>query len=102
MNWKPLLLPAFNIRLKCTCMEQTFGMLCKLFCRGVYMCIALLVVASRIILPIIWTEGIRAVFFPQLAPKPIHNIKRVESLRIMSSATLASSASIGLSKVRSA
>jgi hypothetical protein len=67
------------------------------------MCIALLVVASRIILPIIWVEGVRAVFFPKLAPKPLNNIKRVESLRTMSSAAaLASSASIGLSKVRSA
>jgi hypothetical protein len=67
------------------------------------MCIALLIVASRIILPIIWVEGVRAVFFPKLAPKPLNNVKRVESLRTMSSATsLASSASIGLSKVRSA
>jgi hypothetical protein len=67
------------------------------------MCIALLVVASRIILPIIWVEGVRAVFFPKLAPKPLNNIRRVESLRTMGSAgSLASSASIGLSKVRSA
>jgi hypothetical protein len=68
------------------------------------MCIALLIVASRIILPIIWVEGVRAVFFPKLAPKPIHNIRRVESLRTMGSgaSSLASSASIGLSKVRSA
>eukprot|EP00882_Tetradesmus_deserticola_P017539 GHRQ01018789.1.p1 GENE.GHRQ01018789.1~~GHRQ01018789.1.p1 ORF type:complete len:228 (+),score=117.48 GHRQ01018789.1:306-989(+) len=71
--------------------------------RRLYMCIALLVVASRIILPIIWVEGLRAVFLPKLAPKPLNNIKRVESLRSMGSATaLASSASVGLSKVRSA
>ncbi|WIA08305.1 hypothetical protein OEZ85_007748 [Tetradesmus obliquus] len=74
--------------------------------RGLYMCIALLIVASRIILPIIWVEGLRAVFFPSLAPKPLNNVKRVESLRSMGSmggstaSALASSASKGLSKVR--
>lgn len=70
------------------------------------MCIALLIVASRIILPIIWVEGLRAVFLPSLAPKPLNNVKRVESLRSMGSmggstaSALASSASKGLSKVR--
>uniref|UniRef100_A0A7S0YK51 Squalene monooxygenase n=1 Tax=Polytomella parva TaxID=51329 RepID=A0A7S0YK51_9CHLO len=32
--------------------------------------VSLLMAASKIILPIIWTEGIRAVFFPFWAPKP--------------------------------
>lgn len=63
--------------------------------RGLYMCIALLLVASRIILPIIWTEGVRAVFFPKLAPKPLGSIKRVESsMRLTSSGSLASSTSL--------
>jgi squalene monooxygenase len=39
--------------------------------RGLYMAIALLAVAVRIIAPIIWAEGVRAVFFPALAPKPV-------------------------------
>ena len=47
-------------------------------CRGVYMSLALLVSASKIILPILWAEGVRAVFFPQLAPKPLKGIKSVE------------------------
>jgi hypothetical protein len=51
------------------------------------MCVALLVVASRIILPIIWAEGLRAVFLPQLAPKPLSNVKRVESLRSLGGST---------------
>ncbi|KXZ44567.1 hypothetical protein GPECTOR_65g185 [Gonium pectorale] len=38
--------------------------------RGLYMAFALLAVACRIIFPIIWAEGVRAVFFPALAPKP--------------------------------
>jgi hypothetical protein len=42
---------------------------------------ALLAVASRIILPIIWAEGLRAVFFPKLAPRPLENIRRVESTK---------------------
>ncbi|KAF6238530.1 squalene epoxidase-domain-containing protein [Scenedesmus sp. NREL 46B-D3] len=71
--------------------------------RGLYMCIALLLVASRIILPIIWVEGVRAVFFPRLAPKPLSSIKRVQSLRSIGGAgALTSSAGIGLSQVRSA
>jgi squalene monooxygenase len=46
--------------------------------RGLYMALALLVSASRIILPILWAEGVRAVFFPGLAPKPLKGIKSVE------------------------
>lgn len=58
------------------------------------MCLALLAVASRIILPIIWNEGLRAVFFPRLAPKPLENIRKVESLRsINSNSSLRSMAS---------
>jgi squalene monooxygenase len=38
--------------------------------RGVWLGLLLLYSASCIILPIIWKEGIRAVFFPALAPKP--------------------------------
>lgn len=53
---------------------------------GLYMCIALLLVASRIILPIIWAEGLRAVFFPRLAPKPLDSIKKVESMRTLKAA----------------
>lgn len=71
---------------------------CQLSCRGLYMCLALLFVASRIILPIIWNEGLRAVFFPRLAPKPLENIKKVESLRSMNSLKAAAN---GLSKVHS-
>lgn len=59
------------------------------------MCIALLLVASRIILPIIWTEGLRAVFFPKLAPKPLESIRRVESSRRL---TASGSIGAGLSK----
>jgi len=46
--------------------------------RGLWMSIALLVNASQIILPILWSEGVRAVFFPGLAPKPLKGIKSVE------------------------
>lgn len=59
------------------------------------MCLALLAVASRIILPIIWNEGLRAVFFPRLAPKPLEGIKKVESLRSMHSLGLRSVSSNG-------
>lgn len=38
--------------------------------RNVWLAVLLLYSASCIILPIIWKEGIRAVFFPALAPKP--------------------------------
>ncbi|KAL4422281.1 hypothetical protein ABPG75_008478 [Micractinium tetrahymenae] len=38
--------------------------------RGVWLGVLLLYSAACIILPIIWKEGIRAVFFPALAPKP--------------------------------
>lgn len=38
--------------------------------RNVLLGIGLLLAAARIILPIIWGEGVRAVFFPSLAPKP--------------------------------
>jgi hypothetical protein len=62
------------------------------------MCLALLAVASRIILPIIWNEGLRAVFFPRLAPKPLENIKKVESLRNLNSLKAATN---GLSKMHS-
>lgn len=48
---------------------------------GLWMSLALLAAAARIILPIIWSEGLRAVFFPRLAPKPMANIKRVESMQ---------------------
>jgi hypothetical protein len=60
------------------------------------MCIALLLVASRIILPIIWNEGLRAVFFPRLAPKPLDSIKKVESMRSLNS--YRGAATNGLSK----
>jgi squalene monooxygenase len=45
--------------------------------RGVWLAAALLVAASRIILPIVWSEGPRAVFAPALAPKPVGAIKKV-------------------------
>lgn len=64
------------------------------------MCVALLVVASRIILPIIWNEGLRAVFFPRLAPKPLNNIRKVESMRSLQGAGKA--AANGLSKAHGA
>ncbi|EFN52926.1 hypothetical protein CHLNCDRAFT_137251 [Chlorella variabilis] len=38
--------------------------------RGVWLGVLLLYSAACIILPIIWKEGIRAVFFPFLAPRP--------------------------------
>lgn len=77
-----------------------WGVLCAALCgcRGLYMCLALLAVASRIILPIIWNEGLRAVFFPRLAPKPLENIKKVESLRNLNSLKAATN---GLSKLNS-
>jgi hypothetical protein len=65
------------------------------------MCVALLVVASRIILPIIWAEGLRAVFFPKLAPKPLDSVRRVESVR-SGLGGRTSSVGAGLSKLRAA
>ncbi len=47
--------------------------------RGVWMSVCLLLVASRIILPIIWNEGLRAIFLPKLEPLPKEGIKRVQS-----------------------
>lgn len=38
--------------------------------RGVWLGVLLIYSAACIILPIIWKEGIRAVFFPSLAPQP--------------------------------
>jgi squalene monooxygenase len=38
--------------------------------KNVWLAVLLLIGASRIILPIIWAEGLRAVFLPSLAPKP--------------------------------
>lgn len=46
--------------------------------RGLWMSLALLAAASRIILPILWSEGPRAVFLPGLAPKPLRGIRSVE------------------------
>ncbi|KAG2429450.1 hypothetical protein HYH02_014032 [Chlamydomonas schloesseri] len=59
--------------------------------RGLYMALALLAVACRIILPIIWAEGPRAVFFPALAPKPVVSmapngaVKRSTSVGVLAS-----------------
>ncbi|GLC37537.1 hypothetical protein PLESTM_000599900 [Pleodorina starrii] len=59
--------------------------------RGLYMSAALLAVACRIIFPIILAEGVRAVFFPSLAPKPVvtvtpgGTVKRSTSLGVMAS-----------------
>ncbi len=39
--------------------------------RGLWMGVLLLLGASRIIFPIIWAEGVRAVFIPWLAPRPL-------------------------------
>jgi len=47
--------------------------------RGLYMALALLVAAARIILPIVWSEGPRAVFAPALAPRPTGAIRKVEA-----------------------
>lgn len=47
---------------------------------GLRMAIALLITAASIILPIIRAEGMRAVFFPVLAPRPTTGIKRVQSM----------------------
>jgi hypothetical protein len=38
--------------------------------KNVWLAVLLLIGASRIIVPIIWAEGLRAVFLPALAPKP--------------------------------
>jgi squalene monooxygenase len=54
--------------------------------RGVFLALALLIAASRIILPIIWNEGLRAVFLPKLAPKPLEGIKKVQSKQTLSRA----------------
>lgn len=56
--------------------------------RGLYMSVALLVTASKIILPILWSEGLRAVFLPGLAPKPMHGIKAVKMGRSVSTKSL--------------
>ncbi|KAI8470182.1 MAG: SE-domain-containing protein [Monoraphidium minutum] len=56
--------------------------------RGLYTSIALLVSAAKIILPILWSEGPRAVFLPSLAPKPLEGIKRVALSRSVSSRSL--------------
>ncbi|KAG2487299.1 hypothetical protein HYH03_014139 [Edaphochlamys debaryana] len=59
--------------------------------RGLWMAIMLLVVACRIIAPIIWAEGPRAVFLPQFAPKPVFSaapgggVKRSTSLGVLAS-----------------
>ncbi|GLI67912.1 hypothetical protein VaNZ11_012238 [Volvox africanus] len=59
--------------------------------RGVYMAIAVLAVACRIIFPIIVAEGLRAVFLPALAPKPVvtvtpsGTVKRSTSLGVLAS-----------------
>jgi squalene monooxygenase len=50
--------------------------------RGVWLAAALLVAASRIILPIVWSEGPRAVFAPALAPRPVGAIKKVKQRRL--------------------
>ena len=47
--------------------------------KGLWMGLLLLLGAARIILPIIYAEGPRAVFAPSLAPRPMGGIKRVQS-----------------------
>eukprot|EP00892_Ulva_mutabilis_P010190 jgi/Ulvmu1/7543/UM037_0087.1 len=48
---------------------------------GVWLSIMLLLVAIKIILPIITAEGIRAVFFPATAPQPyLKRLEKVQSL----------------------
>lgn len=56
--------------------------------RGLWMSIALLVSASKIIIPILWSEGLRAVFLPSLAPKPLEGIRKVELSRSVSTRSL--------------
>ena len=46
--------------------------------RGVWMGMLLLLCAARIILPIIWAEGVVAVFFPSFASKPLERTKAVQ------------------------
>lgn len=46
---------------------------------GLWMGILLLYGAARIIFPIIYAEGVRAVYMPKLAPKPTQAIRRVSS-----------------------
>lgn len=46
--------------------------------RGLWMAILLLIGASRIILPILYAEGPRAVFAPRLVPLPLDSVKRVQ------------------------
>lgn len=47
--------------------------------KGLWMSILLLIGAARILLPIIYAEGPRAVFAPMLAPLPLQRVKRVVS-----------------------
>lgn len=47
--------------------------------RGLWMGLLLLFGASRIIFPIIYAEGFRAVFMPWLAPKPAQGLRRTTS-----------------------
>ena len=51
---------------------------------GLWMGILLLYGAARIILPIIYAEGICAVFLPRLAARPIHGMRKVASAVAMS------------------
>jgi hypothetical protein len=46
--------------------------------------ILLLYGAARIIFPIIYAEGICAVFLPRLAARPIHGMRKVASAAAMS------------------
>mmetsp|Transcript_3063 Transcript_3063/g.7681 ORF Transcript_3063/g.7681 Transcript_3063/m.7681 type:complete len:513 (-) Transcript_3063:644-2182(-) len=47
--------------------------------KGLWMGVLLLLGAARIILPIIYNEGVRAVFFPALAPRPTGSLARAPS-----------------------
>ena len=51
---------------------------------GVWLGLLLLIGAARIIFPIIWAEGIIAVFFPQLASKPLERTKAMQRVSSVS------------------
>lgn len=50
---------------------------------GLWMGLLLLIVAARIIVPIIWSEGVRAVFFPSLAPTPVLGAVKLAAKKVV-------------------
>lgn len=60
----------------------------------VWAALMLLLAASRIIVPIIWAEGLRAVFTPSLAPRPLRSVRTLERTASATGSLKRSSASL--------